>query len=184
MEEDNKKKIVYKIVIIGDACTGKSSVLVRWSDHTFSEKYIATIGVDFRIVYDPIRDIKLQIWDTAGQQRFRAITSSYYRNADITIILYDITNRDSFNHINAWYTESRHVPSERFSNTGTLIVGSKSDLHHDRRVSTDEAEDFAKSINVMHMEFSARDDPPELFMSKVLELVDKLSLNFDMHNHI
>lgn len=123
-------------MLIGDTGVGKSCLLLRFADDTFTENYISTIGVDFRFrtVKLDKRVIKLQIWDTAGQERFRTITSAYYRGADGIIMVYDVTNQESFNHINEWFIEVNRYAAE---NTCKLIVGNKVDLPN-RVISTEQ----------------------------------------------
>ena len=91
----------FKILIIGDSSVGKSNILLRFSDGIFHETFLPTIGVDFKIKQLNIRDepIKLNIWDTAGQERFKTITATYYKGSFGIIIVYDITDRDSFDHV-------------------------------------------------------------------------------------
>lgn len=92
---------LFKLVLIGDSCVGKSCLLLRFADDSFTDSYISTIGVDFRFRTVQIGDlrVKLQIWDTAGQERFRTITSAYYRGADGIIMVYDVTRKESFDHV-------------------------------------------------------------------------------------
>jgi len=110
--------LIYKILLIGDAGVGKSNLLQRYTDDPFSENHIATIGVDFKIrtvEFDGKR-IKLQIWDTAGQERFRTIASSYYRNAHGFLVVYDVTNTESFQNVGMWLEEiSRYCNSTTVS---------------------------------------------------------------------
>jgi Ras-related protein Rab-1A len=115
-----------QLVVIGDTGVGKSCILLRFADDTFTENKISTIGVDFRFrtVKLDKRVVKLQIWDTAGQERFRTITSAYYRGADGIILVYDVTSEESFNHINDWFVEVNRYASE---NTCKLLVGNKID---------------------------------------------------------
>lgn len=115
-----------QLVVIGDTGVGKSCILLRFADDTFTENKISTIGVDFRFrtVKVDKRVVKLQIWDTAGQERFRTITSAYYRGADGIILVYDVTSMESFNHVNDWLTEVNRYASE---NTCKLLVGNKID---------------------------------------------------------
>ena len=104
---------------------GKSCLLLRFADDTFSESYISTIGVDFRFKTLTVdgKIVKLQIWDTAGQERFRTITSAYYRGADGVMLVFDKTSRDSFDHIPDWLDEIN-----KYSDTSSrIIVGNKQD---------------------------------------------------------
>uniref|UniRef100_A0A3Q2TEX9 Si:dkey-16l2.16 n=1 Tax=Fundulus heteroclitus TaxID=8078 RepID=A0A3Q2TEX9_FUNHE len=98
---------LFKLLIIGDSNVGKSSLLLRFADNSFSGSYITTIGVDFKIRTVDIEGerVKLQIWDTAGQERFRTITSTYYRNTHGVIIVYDVTNAESFVNVKRWLNE-------------------------------------------------------------------------------
>ena len=98
---------MFKLVLIGDSGVGKSSLLLRFADDSFSENYISTIGVDFRFKTLAVdgKAVKLQIWDTAGQERFKTITGAYYRGADGIMMVFDKTNQDSFKHIPQWMEE-------------------------------------------------------------------------------
>ncbi|XP_006277597.1 ras-related protein Rab-35 isoform X2 [Alligator mississippiensis] len=98
---------LFKLLLIGDSGVGKSSLLLRFADNTFSSSFVTTIGVDFRVrtvVLGGLR-LRLQVWDTAGQERFRTITSTYYRNAHGVIVVYDVTNPDSFVSVKRWMHE-------------------------------------------------------------------------------
>ena len=116
----------FKIVMIGDSGVGKSCILLRFADDKFNENFYATIGVDFRFKNVMVDDksVKLQIWDTAGQERFKTITSAYYRGADGIIIVYDITDRNSFAHIKDWLDD---VNKYTDNNPLKIIVGNKID---------------------------------------------------------
>ena len=117
---------LFKLVIIGDTGVGKSCLLSRFSDNTYTENYISTIGIDFRFrtIKMNQRILKLQIWDTAGQERFRTITSVYYRGANGIILCYDVTNSESFDHIVDWINEVNKYAPEKVC---MLLVGNKSD---------------------------------------------------------
>ena len=125
------------------------------ADDTYTESYISTIGVDFKIRTIELdgKTIKLQIWDTAGQERFRTITSSYYRGAHGIIIVYDITDRDSFDNVKQWLNEIDRYACE---NVNKLLVGNKSDLDSKRQVDFDEAKAFADERGIPFLETSAK----------------------------
>merc|ERR1712023_164091 len=118
---------LFILVLIGDSGVGKSCLLLRFADDTYTDSYISTIGVDFKIRTIELdgKTVKLQIWDTAGQERFRTITSSYYRGAHGIIIVYDVTDKESFQNVKHWLQEI-----EKYANDGVvmLLVGNKSDL--------------------------------------------------------
>lgn len=141
--------------MIGDSSVGKSCLLLRFADNSFTESYISTIGVDFRFRTVKIggKTVKLQIWDTAGQERFRTITSAYYRGADGIIMVYDVTRRDSFDHVQDWLNEV-----ERYAKQGLckkLLIGNKCD-RTDRAVNFKEGKDFANQLDVPFFETSAK----------------------------
>jgi len=133
-----------KIVMIGDSGVGKSCLLKRFSTNEFNDTYISTIGVDFEIQTLDIdgKIVKLQIWDTAGQERFHNITTSYYRGAHCIMLVYDVTNSDSFRNLNRWMGQIKNYASK---GTQFLIVGNKADLQGSpTRVDFDDACDYAK----------------------------------------
>jgi small GTP-binding protein len=145
-----------KLVIIGDSGVGKSALLLRFSDNTFVSEFISTIGVDFRFRTVAVGEqrVKLQIWDTAGQERFKTITSAYYRGADGIVVVYDVTRRDSFEHVRQWYTEAVLFsrPADPIS---VLIVGNKSD-RADAVVTPEEGAALAAELGAAHLLTSAR----------------------------
>jgi len=134
---------------------GKSCLLLRFADDTYTESYISTIGVDFKIrtIELDAKTIKLQIWDTAGQERFRTITSSYYRGAHGIIVVYDVTDNESFNNVKQWLHEIDRYACE---NVNKLLVGNKSDLTAKRVVSTEQGKEFADSLGIEFLETSAK----------------------------
>merc|ERR1711937_59024 len=145
---------LFKLLLIGDSGVGKSAILLRFADDTFTESYISTIGVDFKIRTIDLegKTIKLQIWDTAGQERFRTISSTYYRGAHGIIIVYDITNIESFHNVQRWMQEISKYAKE---NVSKLLVGNKSDLTQ-RAVTESEGKAFAKEHSLPFLETSAR----------------------------
>ncbi|OMJ95832.1 hypothetical protein SteCoe_732 [Stentor coeruleus] len=146
---------LFKLLLIGDSGVGKSSLLLRFSDNTYTESFIATIGVDFKIKTIDVESkvIKLQIWDTAGQEKFRTITSSYYRGAHGVIVVYDVTNRETFNNVKNWMGEISRYASE---NVNRLLIGNKCDCDSKKAVSTEEGKELADSLGIPFMETSAK----------------------------
>ena len=124
---------LFKLVIIGDSGVGKSCILLRFADDTFTENYYSTIGVDFRFKCVDIgeRKCKLQIWDTAGQERFKTVTSAYYRGADGIIIVFDQTDKESFNNIQHWIEDiSRYSTDE----PAKIIIANKDDMAEEKKI--------------------------------------------------
>ena len=123
---------LFKLVIIGDSGVGKSCILLRFADDTFTENYYSTIGVDFRFKCVDIgeRKCKLQIWDTAGQERFKTVTSAYYRGADGIIIVFDQTDRESFNNVQNWIDDISKYSTEEPSK---IIIANKEDISDERK---------------------------------------------------
>ncbi|GKT16348.1 Ras-related protein ORAB-1 [Aduncisulcus paluster] len=148
--------MVFKILLIGESGVGKSCLLLRFADDSYTESYISTIGVDFKIKTIPIDDktAKLQCWDTAGQERFRTITSTYYRGAHGIIIVYDVTDRESFESVRAWLDEIDRYASDSIVK---MLVGNKSDLKDRRAVDYDTAKAFADDLGIPFIETSAKD---------------------------
>uniref|UniRef100_UPI00398F2F81 ras-related protein Rab-39B-like n=1 Tax=Pristiophorus japonicus TaxID=55135 RepID=UPI00398F2F81 len=149
----------FRIILLGDSTVGKSSILKRFTDGTFSEVQDPTVGVDFYarlLEIEPGCRIKLQLWDTAGQERFRSITRSYYRNSVGGLLMFDVTNRKSFENIREWLNE---VNAHVFPNkTIFVLVGHKSDLTDERDVSSEEAERLAEALGLSYIETSAKNN--------------------------
>ena len=146
---------LFKLLLIGDSGVGKSCLLLRFSDDTYTDSYISTIGVDFKIKTIEIggKTIKLQIWDTAGQERFRTITSSYYRGAHGIIVVYDVTDQTSFSNVKQWLQEIDRYACE---NVNKLLVGNKCDLTTKKVVDYNTAKEFADGLGISFMETSAK----------------------------
>lgn len=153
---DQEYDYMFKILLIGDTNVGKSCLLLRFADDTYTGSFISTIVVDFKIRTIEVdhKIIKLQIWDTAGQERFRTITSSYYRGAHGIIVVYDVTDKESFNHVPEWLNEIDKYACE---NVNKLLFGNKSDLTAKRVVSTEQGKEFAESQGIEFLETSAKE---------------------------
>lgn len=144
-----------KVLVIGDSGCGKSALIIRYCDNEYSESYFNTIGVDFKMKTKEINNIKIKIniWDTAGQEKFRSLVSSYYRNADIVILTFDLTNIISFRNIEYWYNEINFVnPENRF----IYMVGTKCDNINNIIVNKDEIDAFCKKYDIKYYETSAK----------------------------
>ena len=143
-----------KIIVVGDSGVGKTNLINRFASDKFDTNSKATIGVEF--VYKTLKInkevIKVEVWDTAGQERYRAITSSYYKGAKGAIIVYDITNEDSFNNVESWMNE---VTKKGKTDMQFLLVGNKKDLVNDRKVTEQKGIDKAKELNMNLFEASA-----------------------------
>nr|CAD7604335.1 unnamed protein product [Timema genevievae] len=146
---------LFKFLVIGSAGSGKSCLLHQFIESKFKDDSSHTIGVEFgsKIVNVGGKSVKLQIWDTAGQERFRSVTRSYYRGAAGALLVYDITNRESFNALANWLSDARTLASP---NIIILLVGNKKDLDATREITFLEASRFAQENELMFLETSAK----------------------------
>ena len=154
----SKKEAKYKILILGDSKVGKSCFLTRYADKTYQEDYLSTIGMDYKIKNYELENgdiIKLYIWDTAGQDRFRSITSNYYKGADGIILIYDITKQETFNNVRNWITS---IKEEAPAKVVLILVGNKVDDEKNRTVPQSEGEKIADEYNLPFLECSAKSD--------------------------
>ncbi|KAK8957912.1 Ras-related protein RGP1 [Platanthera zijinensis] len=151
---NQKIDYVFKVVLIGDSAVGKSQLLARFARNEFSLDSKATIGVEFqtRTLNIDHKTVKAQIWDTAGQERYRAVTSAYYRGAVGAMLVYDMTKRQSFDHVARWLEELRCHADK---NIVIMLIGNKSDLSTLRAVPTEDAKEFAQRENLFFLETSA-----------------------------
>ncbi|KAF7728601.1 GTP-binding protein of the rab [Apophysomyces ossiformis] len=166
---------LFKLLLIGDSGVGKSCLLLRFADDTYTESYISTIGVDFKIRTIELegKTVKLQIWDTAGQERFRTITSSYYRGAHGIIVVYDVTDQDSFNNVKQWLQEIDRYAAE---GVNKLLVGNKSDLTDKKVVETETAKEFADGLSIPFLETSAKSatNVEQAFLTMAKQIKDRM----------
>jgi small GTP-binding protein len=146
---------LFKFIVIGDESVGKTCLLLYFTDKRFRTSHQVTIGVEFgsRCVDIDGRQIKLQIWDTAGQDRFRCIVRSYYRGAAGALLVYDITKRATFEHIATWLSEARGNADD---DVVYALIGNKADLAHEREVSYEEGRQFAEAHGLLFLETSAK----------------------------
>ena len=173
-----------KYIIIGDSSVGKSNILLRYVHNSFNPEFLTTIGVEFGAKNIEINKkiFKIQIWDTAGQENFRSITRAYYKNSVCALIVYDITNRSSFENIISWIEDCKgQSPKSIF----IILVGNKNDLENERQVSYEEGLEFAKNNNIVFFETSAKTGKniSELFQTSAIEINKKIEEDFyDLEN--
>jgi Ras-related protein Rab-11A len=148
------------VVVIGDSGVGKSNIITRYTSDTFKEKSKSTVGVEFGIKSFSVEGsaVKVTIWDTAGQDRFKVLTKGYYRGSHGAMIVYDITSLSSFEHAAKWLEELVSSVDEEVL---VMLVGNKSDLEDQRQVSTEVAREFARENSLSFIETSAKLDGPE-----------------------
>ena len=164
---------LFKLVLVGDPNVGKSSFLAKLVNDNVSLIYIPTIGVDFHIlkVSHAFQKIKLQIWDTAGQERFRPITTSYYRGSHAPIFDFDLTNRESFKNIEILFDRYKNENWREFK---SLLLGNKADLVLERKVTFEEAKEFAQNRGMDYVEVSAINNNAEECKGVMKILIDRL----------
>jgi len=145
-----------KLLLIGDSGVGKSCLLCRYSEDIFNNKFITTIGIDFKIRTIELdgKKIKLQIWDTAGQERFRTITQAYYRGAMGILLVYDVTDEKSFSNIRSWM---RNIEQHANTEVVKVLLGNKCDMKQKRTVKQEDGEELAKEYGIEFFETSAKD---------------------------
>ncbi|KPI95120.1 Ras-related protein Rab-6A [Papilio xuthus] len=145
----------FKLVFLGEQSVGKTSLITRFMYDSFDNTYQATIGIDFlsKTMYLEDRTVRLQLWDTAGQERFRSLIPSYIRDSTVAVVVYDITNANSFHQTSKWIDDVR---TERGSDVIIMLVGNKTDLSDKRQVSTEDGDRKARELNVMFIETSAK----------------------------
>jgi Ras-related protein Rab-6A len=151
----NKEIGIATQVFLGDQSVGKTSIITRFMYDKFDTTYQATIGIDFisKTMYLEDRTVRLQLWDTAGQERFRSLIPSYIRDSSVAVVVYDVTNRQSFLNTSRWIEEVR---SERGQDVIIVLVGNKTDLVDKRQVSIEEGDSKAREFSVMFIETSAK----------------------------
>ena len=147
---------IFKLILIGNSGVGKSCILQRYTKHTFEESYKCTIGVDFLMKSIIIngQNVKLQLWDTAGQEKYKSMVSSYYRGANVALVVFDITSRPSFEALPIWIENYyKNGPEQK----NIILIGNKKDMEDERKVSQEEAEKFSETNNMMYFETSAKE---------------------------
>ena len=149
---------ITKILTLGDTTVGKTSIILRFTKENYTQNRLATIGVDFKSKIMQIENnrVKVLIWDTAGQERFKNIASQYYNGGDGAILVFDITNKSTFERISYWLDELNQ--KKDLKELALVLVGNKIDLKDNRQVSSEEAQSFAKQNNIKYFETSAQEN--------------------------
>lgn len=184
---DDQEDYSIKVVIVGDSGVGKSNILSRFVQNEFSNDSRATVGVELSTKSYRIHGkvIKLHLWDTAGQERFKSITSSYYKGSKGAVVVYDITNPESFDHVNKWLSEIRELGGK---NINAIVCGNKCDLVNKRKVSTEDGLLKCQSNSIGFIETSALtavniDEAfkkliKEIYESSIKVIIDQASVDF------
>ena len=148
-------EFIFKVLLIGNSNVGKSSLFLKFVDDIWNDTFVPTIGVDFKIKTFEIdtKKIKMQIWDTAGQERFKNIISSYYRGAHGILLLYDVTDKDSFKNLSNWLIE---IEKNSSKNVIKVLIGNKTDLEDKRVISKNQGKDFADTYGLKFVETSVK----------------------------
>ncbi len=161
MSSNNKNKssdyqYIFKLILIGNSGVGKSSILQRYMNKTFEESYKCTIGVDFLMKSVEVKGktVKLQLWDTAGQEKYKSMVASYYRGANVALVVFDITSRSSFESLPLWIENYyKNGPEQK----NIILIGNKKDMVDQRQVTQEEAEEFSETNNMIYFETSAKE---------------------------
>ena len=147
-----------QILLLGNSAVGKTSLISRYSNGTFKEEYINTVGLDHISKTEVInnKNILVKLWDTAGQERFKALTPSYLRKAEGVILVYDVTNSYSFDDLKSWIDSIKNNLGEEYASFPVIIIGNKIDLQDNREISNEDANKFANQNNYKYFETSAK----------------------------
>ena len=178
----HKFDYLFKILIIGEVSVGKTCLLLRYADDSFTQNHLTTLGIDFKTKIITINNsvIKLQIWDTAGCERFRTITKSYYKDANGIILTYDISNSNSLKNIQNWM---KLIEQNAEDGVCKILVGNKCDLEN-RAIKTEEGEKIAQDFGMKFFETSAKSDinVDEAFNYLVTIILEKAQKNISNSN--
>ena len=151
-----KKEPLYKILLLGDSSVGKTCFFMRYIENTFQEIHMSTIGLESKIKtveLDDGRTVKIQLWDTAGQERFHTITKNYYKTAHAIILIFDVTEKATYQNVKNWVEQIREEVS---SKVVTVLVGNKIDDVENRKINKEEGEEMAKECGISYFECSAK----------------------------
>ena len=170
-----------QLLVIGDSSVGKTSLITRYTNGTFKEEYLATVGLDYYSKVEAINNqtINIKLWDTAGQERYKALTQNYFRNAEGVLLTFDVTNTDSFNNLKDWIGSIKTNMESKNIFLPLIIVGNKIDMEDAREINKEDAEKFVSDNSYKYFETSAKtgegvDDAIRDLVNQVLEQGDQL----------
>jgi len=170
-----------QLLVIGDSSVGKTSLITRYTNGTFKEEYLATVGLDYYSKVEAINNqtINIKLWDTAGQERYKALTQNYFRNAEGVLLTFDVTNTESFNNLKDWIGSIKTNMESKNIFLPLIIVGNKIDMEEAREINKEDAEKFVSDNNYKYFETSAKtgegvDDAIRDLVNQVLNQGDQL----------
>ena len=171
---------IFKVLLLGNSDVGKSSLILRYVDGTWSNTFIPTIGVDFKVKTIEVdnKKIKMQIWDTAGQERFRTVIASYFKGSHGVLLIYDVTNKTSFKQLESWLEIIENNASEDILK---ILIGNKIDLEEDREVTKEEGQSFANMHNIQFMETSAKMNTN---VNEAFEALAKIMMEYNVNQKV
>ena len=172
---ESEYPFLFKLVMVGESKVGKSSLILKMAQNEFPQTYLSTIGCDVKLLsfsHDKQRNSKVQLWDTAGLERFRTIVHSFYRGCSGMIFVFDVTNRESFERLHNWHNNTQKSLNKLCQK---LLIGNKIDLASiDRKVTQEEARDFAEARGMTYVEVSARNNSMEELLIPIKNMVERL----------
>ena len=175
---------VYKVLLLGDSTVGKTCVLLKYTDKIFHETHMMTIGLDYRLKVMQLqsgKEVKLQIWDTAGQDRFRSITKNYYKGSHGIILIYDVTSLKTFENVKSWVSQIHEEISDKVV---IYLVANKIDMDDLRKVTKEEGKKLAEELDVPFVETSAKTgENIDYIFSDISERIDKVFGNIQRVAH-
>lgn len=182
------KNFTLKYVVVGDSGVGKTCLVDQFTQETFQEAHLTTIGVNLAEVRRSIQindsEVKVQVWDTAGMEVYRSLTAAYYRNTAVTLLVYDVTRRSTFENLPTWFKDIKEACNN--SHMIVLVVGNKIDLQAERQISRQEGKQFATQNKLFFMETSAknRETVEKVFFLTARMYYEKIDMGYiDIYNH-
>ena len=166
----------YKIILVGDISVGKTNLLTQYVDEKFTENNISTVGIEFKNKIIELKNgmkIRLQIWDTSGQEKFMSLTKNYFRGCNLALFVFDVTNKTSFDDISMWLNSFKDVNGEK---SKRVLIGNKIDLDN-RVVEKEEAENFAKENDLQYFEISVKENKDNQINDMFVKIFESMTFS-------